>query len=63
MPLPNPNEYTKEDEYISACMSAQENEDKPQKQKLAICYSKWEKKNEDNSLVDMIDKMDEELSK
>jgi hypothetical protein len=51
MPLPNPSKYKSEDSYISACMSAQEGEDKPQKQKLAICYSKWENKDKKESVM------------
>lgn len=63
MPLPKPNKYDKKEDYISDCMSAQKNEDKPQDQKLAICYSKWESKNESNGLIDIIDELDEELEK
>lgn len=63
MPLPNPSDYDSQDSYISACMSAQKKEDKPQDQKLAICYSKWESKNEQNNLVDILDNLEEELEK
>lgn len=42
MPLPKPKSNENENTYISRCMEAQKDEDKPQDQKLAICYSKWE---------------------
>lgn len=41
MPIPKPNSGESQDNYISRCMSAQSEENKPQEQKLAICYSTW----------------------
>ena len=40
MPLPSPSGMSEKD-YIQACMHAQSGEDKPQEQKLAICYSNY----------------------
>jgi hypothetical protein len=39
LPIPNPKSGEKEDNYISRCMSALANDNKPQDQKLAICYN------------------------
>ena len=53
MPLPNPSSSKTQDEYIGVCMSAQKGEKKEQDQKLAICFSKWRKRNESN-IIDRI---------
>lgn len=48
MPLPKPKKDETQSDYVSRCMEAQSDEDKPQDQKLAICYSKYrDSKNED----------------
>ncbi len=41
MPLPTPNPGEERDEFVSRCMKAQEGEDKPQDQKVAICMEQW----------------------
>jgi hypothetical protein len=41
MPLPTPKTGESEAEYVARCMKAQEGEDKPSDQKLAICYSQY----------------------
>lgn len=41
MPIPKPKGGEKESEFIGRCMSAISGEDKPQEQKLAICYRTW----------------------
>jgi hypothetical protein len=46
MPKPEPNEDKKH--YISRCIKVLMNEGKPQKQAIAICYSMWERKDEDS---------------
>lgn len=43
MPTPPRDGETKE-EFMSRCMSVMKNEDKPQEQKIAICFSMWRKK-------------------
>ena len=53
MPLPNPSSSKNKDDYISLCMSKQKDEPKEQDQKLAICFSKWRKRNESN-IIDRI---------
>ena len=55
MPLPNPSSFTNKDEYIGVCMSKQKGETREQDQKLAICFSKWERKNESN-IIEKIDR-------
>lgn len=42
MPIPEPKAGESREEFISRCMSAQSGEDRPQDQKLAICFSSWE---------------------
>ena len=48
MPLPSPKPKETEDEFISRCMHVLANSDseRPQKQRVAICYSQWRKKKE-----------------
>lgn len=46
MPLPKPDKNESRDKYISRCMKAQKGENKKRAQKLAICFSKWRRKNE-----------------
>lgn len=41
MSIPSPTSGESREDYISRCMSAQQNESKPQDQKLAICFSHW----------------------
>lgn len=41
MPLPTPTPGESQDDFVSRCMSAQDGEDKPQDQKLAICFDKF----------------------
>ncbi len=41
MPIPTPRSDESEGDFVSRCMEAQAGEDKPQDQKLAICYSAW----------------------
>lgn len=53
MPKPNPGET--KNEYISRCIAHMiKKEGKEKDQAAAICYSYWEKKNE--NVVDKIDK-------
>lgn len=54
MPLPTPNSNEKEDTFIGRCISeiSKEKDSKGnkrwpnQEQRIAVCYSQWEKKNE-----------------
>lgn len=62
MPLPDPKEFDTEDDYIGACMSAQKGEDKPQDQKLAICFSKWERRNKKESTMKKYDERNTDFS-
>ena len=41
MPIPKPNTGEKEKEYMERCMKAQSSENKPNDQKLAICYNNF----------------------
>lgn len=41
MPIPKPKSGETERDYIPRCMSALDGEDKPQDQKLAICYTNY----------------------
>ena len=45
MPIPNPSTDESKDEYISRCVPAIIDE-YGQEQSVAICYSKWDKKDE-----------------
>lgn len=48
MPIPSPEAGEDKEKYISRCMSFLSDEGKyEQEQSLAICYSKWDSKNED----------------
>lgn len=40
-PIPTPRSGESQRDFISRCMSEFPDEDMPQKQRLAICYSKW----------------------
>ena len=56
MPLPTPNKGEKRSDFVSRCMSQIGDEDKPQDQKLAICYSQWKnKKKESKGHVEFAD--------
>lgn len=46
MPIPSPSKSESRNEFISRCMgdSVMNSEYKDQKQRAAICYSKWEEK-------------------
>ena len=43
MPIPSRSRDESRDEYISKCMHALKDENKPQDQKVAICFSQWKK--------------------
>lgn len=49
MPIPRPNSGESEDAYIGRCMSAMSDDDKPQDQKLAICFSELRKAAKDEA--------------
>ena len=49
MPIPRPKSDEKQSDYISRCMLALSSDNKPQNQKLAICYNAF--KNEKKSLL------------
>jgi len=46
MPIPTPNKNEERDKFISRCISrlVKVDSDRPQKQRIAICYSAWRKK-------------------
>jgi len=44
MPLPKPKKYERQSEYVSRCMKKTSKEKRPQKQRLAICFSRFRKK-------------------
>ena len=39
MPIPNPKPKEKQNEFVSRCMEALREDDMPNKQKVAICYT------------------------
>ena len=41
MPIPNPKPKEKQNEFISRCMEALKEDDIPNKQKVAICYTQY----------------------
>lgn len=50
MPLPSPQQDEKKDDFISRCIKEMESEKErfPQKsQRVAICYSQWDKDKEE----------------
>lgn len=55
MPLPTPNENESKNEFISRCISVltNMNEFKSKSQRIAVCYSQWDKqeKEKDNGNV------------
>lgn len=62
MPIPKPNKGESKDDFIDRCMSDDKMVDEYKRdQRYAICMSKWEDKNEDNSLVKMLDKLEEKI--
>jgi hypothetical protein len=58
MPTPNGSESKKD--FIERCIPILVKEGKPQDQAVAICYSKWERKNED--ITNKIDSLINELA-
>jgi hypothetical protein len=42
MPIPDPGPNEDQSEYVSRCIAAQSGEDRPDDQKSAICYSKFQ---------------------
>lgn len=53
MPLPKPNNKEKKSEFVSRCIGDnQTNKDFPdQKQRIAVCYSQWEKSKAEASVI------------
>lgn len=52
MPIPKPRKNESKDNFISRCMSDDTMKDEyPNKQRFAICISKWEDKSESNSIL------------
>jgi len=51
--MPDPRKGEKEDDYISRCVGNKDMNDEfpDQKQRLAVCYSKWERKDEGYALT------------
>lgn len=41
MPIPTPRKEEPQNDYVARCMSFMADEDRDQKQKLAICYDKY----------------------
>jgi HK97 family phage prohead protease len=48
MPLPSPTKNEKREDFISRCMNIIKDENKPQDQKIAICYSQWKTKSKNS---------------
>jgi hypothetical protein len=63
MPIPSPNENEKEREFISRCMGDKVmNKDYPdQKQRAAICYTKWKNKDKKESNSSVIHSMNKPI--
>lgn len=53
MPIPNPKDGEKEEEYISRCMSndTMKEEYKEKKQRLAVSYSQFRKKQKESGRI------------
>jgi hypothetical protein len=43
MPIPKPNSGESQSDFVSRCMSAMSGENRPEDQKLAICYAQYRK--------------------
>lgn len=50
MPIPEPKSGENQNDYVSRCMSALKDDDKPQKQKVAICFTTWRQKKTKNEI-------------
>lgn len=63
MPLPEPKDNEPEDEFVSRCMSddVMKKEFPKHKQRSAVCYKQYEKKNEENKM-DILKKIDNYLN-
>jgi len=48
MPIPKPNANEAQDKFIARCMSALNSEFPDQKQRAAVCYDAWKKRNRDD---------------
>lgn len=44
MPIPTPNSGESQNDFMGRCMSAMKKEFPDQKQRTAVCFSKWRKK-------------------
>ena len=53
MPIPKPNKKEKKNDFISRCMGndVMKKEYKDDKQRSAVCYSQWEKKNKSEGTI------------
>lgn len=51
MPIKSPTPKQKKSEYVSQCMSDLSKEFPDQKQRAAVCYSKWKEKESKASVV------------
>jgi hypothetical protein len=45
--MPNPKDFKDKSSFMHKCISTAVEEGKPQDQAVAMCYSMWERKNED----------------
>lgn len=51
MPIPTPSKKESKNEFISSCMSELSKEFPDQKQRAAVCYSKWSDKKSNASII------------
>ena len=65
MPLPNPNKNEEQNDFISRCVSddVMKKEFKDNKQRLAVCYSLFKRKNEEKEQITVITKIEDKLNK
>ena len=57
MPIPKPKKNEEKNEFISRCISTLSDmkEFKDNDQRIAVCFSQWERKDEKISIIDKID--------
>lgn len=56
MPIPTPSKKESKDDFVSSCMSDLSKDFPDQKQRAAVCYSKWEDKKSKASVIVTDDK-------
>ena len=61
--MPTPRSGESKEDYIGRCIPQLKDEGKEQKQAIAICYSMWERRNENKEIENKLDRIIECISK